>query len=74
MGELEDLVLGLLRSSEELKTVLETQSVSQVDPVSSASTTGRLEDDGNKRILAVVSHQDDWNVSEEGRCVSIFIF
>jgi inositol polyphosphate 5-phosphatase INPP5B/F len=80
MGELEDLVLGLLRSSEELRAVLKTQLVSPADASLAASTIpSRLENNtsedtaANTRILAVVSHQDDWSVSEEGRCVPKFV-
>lgn len=73
MGELEDSVLGLIRSSEELRTVLETQLVSLVDPSLAAPTTRARPSENptseDTRILAVVTHQDDWSVSEEGRCV-----
>jgi hypothetical protein len=69
MGELEDLVLGLLRSSEELRVVLKTQLLlsSPFDTASVDSITATSED---TRILAIVSHQDDWSMTEEGRYVS----
>lgn len=74
MGELEDSVLGLLRSSEELRAVLETQLVSLVNPTlaSPASRSRSAENYSSEdtRILAVVTHQDDWSVSEEG---SVFV-
>lgn len=78
MGELEDSVLGLLRSSEELRAVLETQLVSLVNPTlaSPASRSRSAENYSSEdtRILAVVTHQDDWSVSEEGRCVPKYVF
>ncbi|KAH6908708.1 Endonuclease/exonuclease/phosphatase [Coprinopsis sp. MPI-PUGE-AT-0042] len=57
-----------LRSMEELRVVLEA---SWVPP--SASPSGRGIDEGPKhrRVLAVVSHKDDWDLTEEG-CVFIF--
>lgn len=68
----EDAVRARLRASEEVKVVLETVSV----PTSSATATtgGASEDQGaqdlhHRRILAVVSHKDDWKDTEEGRCV-----
>jgi phosphatidylinositol-bisphosphatase len=80
MGGLEDSVLSLLRPSEELKTVLETQLLSPVNASLAASSTTasrsenyNSEDTTETRILAVVSHHNDWSVSEEGRCVS-FLF
>ena len=71
MGELEDSVLGLLRSSEELRAVLEAHLAVAIDTRSAASRSENYnsEDIATTRILAVISHRDDWSVSEEGRCV-----
>ncbi|KAH6910664.1 Endonuclease/exonuclease/phosphatase [Coprinopsis sp. MPI-PUGE-AT-0042] len=57
-----------LRSTDELRVVLEA---SWVPP--STSPSGRRIDEGPKhrRVLAVVSHKDDWDLTEEG-CVFIF--
>ncbi|KAF9460415.1 Endonuclease/exonuclease/phosphatase [Collybia nuda] len=69
----EEAIQALLRSSEEVKVVLETVNIS---PSTTTTTTGKaLElrdppDLHHRRVLAVVSHRDDWKGSEEG---SIFI-
>lgn len=65
---IEDLVAGFLSPSEHLKAVLETLVAPEpgsatpdgadiIDPRFSVQDT---------RILAVVSHTDEWNLSEEG--------
>lgn len=56
------LVSDLLRSPDEAKVVLEATLVT-------ASETSQ--DLQNRRVLAVVSHKDDWDLTEEGR--SIFL-
>ena len=64
----EDLVASFLSPSEQVKVVLETlvshepnsatpESAEPIDPRYSVQDT---------RILAVVSHIDEWNLSEEG--------
>lgn len=74
MGELEDSVLGLLQSSEELRAVLEAQLTLPVDTTSAASRSENYNsEDIATRILAVISHQDDWRLSEEGRCVPRYV-
>ncbi|KAF6751635.1 DNase I-like protein [Ephemerocybe angulata] len=60
-----DDVRELLRSTDEVKAILEVTSI----PSSSDSEpTG--EEIANRRILAVVSHKDDWDLIEEG-CVFV---
>ena len=50
----------LLRSTDEVKAVLEANLIPN------SSDTEPDEDAGNKRILAVISHKDDWDLIEEG--------
>ncbi|KAF8065021.1 DNase I-like protein [Lyophyllum atratum] len=68
----EDAIRGLLRSSEHLKAILETQypQASTGDWESIKHDLYRERDDESTRIIAVVAHRDDWRVSEEG---SVFI-
>lgn len=49
----------LLRSPDEVKAVLEVtlSTIAESDP---------RRDLQNRRILAVVSHKDDWDLTEEG--------
>ena len=65
------LVQNLLRSPDEVKAVLEATLVNNLDSSSSPSSTATpsTKDTQNKRVLAVVSHRDDWDLSEEGRSV-----
>ncbi|RDB17258.1 Inositol polyphosphate 5-phosphatase OCRL-1 [Hypsizygus marmoreus] len=76
MDESDDAVRALLRSSEELKAVLDTLLVESYD-VDSTTTfkSTQLPSDGkpeaqNTRILAVISHKDNWSLLEEG---SVFV-
>ena len=50
----------LLRSTDEVKAVLEATLIPN------PSDAEPDEDVGNKRILAVISHKDDWDLIEEG--------
>jgi phosphatidylinositol-bisphosphatase len=50
----------LLRSTDEVKAVLEATLIPN------PSDAEPDEDAGNKRILAVISHKDDWDLIEEG--------
>jgi phosphatidylinositol-bisphosphatase len=52
------LVSDLLRSPDEAKVVLEAT-------LFTASETSQ--DLQNRRVLAVISHKDDWDLTEEGR-------
>jgi phosphatidylinositol-bisphosphatase len=52
------LFRDLLRSADEAKVILEAALV---------TTSENLEEPQNRRILAVVSHKDDWDLTEEGR-------
>ncbi|KAF8624682.1 hypothetical protein AX17_007013 [Amanita inopinata Kibby_2008] len=69
----QDLVAGFLSSSEQLKVVLETL-VSADPSTTELQTTPEVIDARynvqDTRILAVVSHKDEWNMSEEG-CVFV---
>ncbi|KAJ3544105.1 hypothetical protein NMY22_g2904 [Coprinellus aureogranulatus] len=56
----------ILRSTDEVRAVLEVTVI----PSSSDSEPGLDEDAGNRRILAVISHKDDWDLIEEG-CVFV---
>lgn len=58
---MEETVRAFLHSSEELKAILTTVTEDH---------TQTLRDVRNIRILAAVSHRDDWSVLEEGRSVS----
>ena len=51
------LAKELIRSSDELQVVLD---VTQLSPESNSAET-------HKRVLLVVSHKDDWDLTEEGR-------
>lgn len=69
MGEVEDDVRTLLRSSEELKATLVVQP-SLETAFGEAGLSPEVRQDEGMRILAVVSHRDEWDASlEEGRCV-----
>ncbi|EAU84020.2 hypothetical protein CC1G_11458 [Coprinopsis cinerea okayama7 len=62
-----DRVHNLLRSTDEVKVVLEAIFI----PGSAASQVPDARQDAqNKRILAVISHKDDWDLTEEG-CVFV---
>lgn len=50
-------IQNLLRSTEEVKGVLETTLI---------TSTESTQDAQNKRVLAVISHKDDWDLTEEG--------
>ena len=50
----------LLRSPDEVKIVLEATFVT------AAGESDSRRDPQNRRILAVVSHKDDWDLTEEG--------
>jgi len=67
----EDAIRGLLRSSEHLKAILETQrpqaSTGDWEPIKDDLYKGW--DEETTIIIAVVAHRDDWRVSEEGRYV-----
>jgi inositol polyphosphate 5-phosphatase INPP5B/F len=52
-------IQNLLRSPDEVKVALETTFVTTIDSDS-------RRDLQNRRILAVVSHKDDWDLTEEG--------
>ncbi|KAF7349358.1 Inositol polyphosphate 5-phosphatase OCRL-1 [Mycena sanguinolenta] len=76
MAALESSIRALLRPSDEVKVVLEAIVV---NPLSNAGTpdsplsptrSQTLDDNRNKRILAVVAHSDGPNTQEEG---SVFI-
>ncbi|KAF9045408.1 DNase I-like protein [Panaeolus papilionaceus] len=62
------LVNDLLRSSDELKAVLEATYV--VPGAGTAETQDARNSIKNRRVLAVVSHKDEWDMTEEG---SLFI-
>lgn len=56
-------VRELLRSTDEVRAVLEVTSIpSSTD----AEPTSGQQDAASKRILAVISHKDDWDLTEEG--------
>ena len=57
-----DDIRDLLRSTDEVKAVLEATLI----PSSSNSEPEGHEAAGNRRILAVISHKDDWDLIEEG--------
>ncbi|TFK29490.1 DNase I-like protein [Coprinopsis marcescibilis] len=63
-----DQVRDILRSTDEVKVVLEAVFIPSSAP--NASTPDPRLDGQNKRILAVISHKDDWDLSEEG-CVFV---
>jgi phosphatidylinositol-bisphosphatase len=70
----EEAIRTLLRSSEEVKVALETVSVPSSNAATANTTVSNLhlesygpQDLQHRRILAVVSHRDDWKDSEEGR-------
>ena len=50
------LLQDLLRLPDEAKVVLEAAVV----------TTSENQDPHNRRILAIVSHKEDWDLTEEG--------
>jgi len=52
-------IQNLLRSPDEVKVVLEATFVTTTEADS-------RRDLRNRRILAVVSHKDDWDLTEEG--------
>jgi len=54
------LVGDLLRSPDEAKVVLEVTLV---------TASEMSQDLQNRRVLAVISHKDDWDLTEEGRYV-----
>jgi phosphatidylinositol-bisphosphatase len=54
------LVSDLLRSPDEVKVVLEATLV---------TTSDANQDLQNRRVLAVVSHKEDWDLTEEGRYI-----
>ena len=53
-------IQNLLRSPDEVKVTLETTFVTTIDSDSPRDLQQ------NRRILAVVSHIDEWNLTEEG--------
>ncbi|KAF5384263.1 hypothetical protein D9615_003430 [Tricholomella constricta] len=71
---LEDAIRALLRSSENLKAVLETvivrPSYEGSEPTTGVDNAKEKADVSGKRILAVVAHRDDRSGSEEG---SVFV-
>lgn len=54
-------VQNLLRSTDAVKVVLDVTLVTNSESA---------QDVQNRRVLAVISHKDDWNLSEEGWCVT----
>jgi len=54
------LVSDLLRSPDEARVVLEATLV---------TASEMSQDLQNRRVLAVISHKDDWDLTEEGRYV-----
>lgn len=66
MVTVDESVRSLLRSSEELKVTLEAAFVPNPEDFRDTFQ--------NRRILAVVTHRDDWNLTEEGRCEGFFVF
>jgi hypothetical protein len=60
MSDAIESVRQIIRSSDELKTVLEATLISgDSEPAPSEAAE-------SKRILAVVAHKDDWDLIEEG--------
>ncbi|KIL66111.1 hypothetical protein M378DRAFT_192118 [Amanita muscaria Koide BX008] len=63
----EDLVASFLSPSEQVKVALETQISSDNNE---AEVINVLSDEKETRILAVISHFDEWSMTEEG-CVFV---
>lgn len=63
-----DDIRELLRSSDEVKVVLEATVIPNSNGSEPPSAPQEIAED--RRILAVVSHKDDWDLIEEGWYVS----
>jgi len=60
-----DLVQDLLKSPDEVKAILEvTQFLASTTNDEPAPDARR--DAHNRRVLAIISHKDDWDLTEEG--------
>jgi len=54
------LFVDLLRSQDEAKAVLEVVLITRDDDASPSTDTR------NRRVLGIVSHKEDWDLTEEG--------